>query len=142
MRQPIFVLVSVTAAFLILNALLGYSRTYAILYGAFTLMAVMVSLTFFWLWVRRATPLAMGMFFGWAGAAGVMGWWWSFNLFGQPEWMSDSPHLFALLALYFVGAILHFQVIWHSFGNKSRTYLVPVLISVALSVGVQAAIQG
>ena len=140
MKQPICTLAILTILFFSMNAVLGYNRSYAILYGAFTLLAVMVSLTFFWLWLRRATPLALGMFIGWAGAAGVMGWWWSFNVFHQPSWMQDSPVLFVMLALYFVGAILHFQVIWHSFGIKRRTYLLPVLVSLCVSILIQGAL--
>ena len=97
----------------------------------------MVSLTFLWLWARRATPLAMGMFFGWAGAAAIMGWWWSYNLFGHPDRMADNPALFILLSIYFVGAILHFKVIATSFGVKGRSYLVPVALSLAGSIMVR-----
>ena len=134
MIQPIMLLVAVSAAFLVSNKVLGYDRSYAIGYGAFTLMAVLVSATFLWLWVKRATPLAMGMFFGWAGAAGVMGWWWSFNLLGHPVWMVANPELFLLLSAYFVGAVLHFKVIWQSFGWKGRGYWYPVVACLGLSV--------
>ena len=137
MIRPVLVLVGLSAAFLMVNSMVGYHQVYGVLYGAFALMAIMVSLTFLWLWVRRATPLASGMFFGWAGAAGVMGWWWSYNQFENPSWMIENPFLFVLLALYFVGAILHFQVIWQSFGIKSRTYLAPVVGSVVVSVLLQ-----
>ena len=43
-----------------------------IAYRAMTLMAAMISLTFLWLWARRATPLALGMSLSWAGASSVM----------------------------------------------------------------------
>jgi hypothetical protein len=65
------------SAMLVIYAALGYEAAYEISYGAFTLMAAMVSLTFLWVWMQRATPLAVGMSFGWAGAASVMGWWWT-----------------------------------------------------------------
>ena len=134
MIQPIFTLIAISAAFLTSNALLGYDHTYSVGYGAFTLMAAMVSLTFLWLWARRATPLAMGMFFGWSGAAAIMGWWWFYNLLGKPDRMADNPTLFLLLSIYFVGAILHFKVIATSFGVKGRSYLVPVAASLLGSV--------
>ena len=137
MTQSITFLIVISAAFLTSNAVLGYDRTYSVGYGAFTLMAAMVSLTFLWLWARRATPLAMGMFFGWAGAAAIMGWWGVYNLLGHPAGMIDSPALFLLLAVYFVGAILHFKVIATSFGVKGRSYLVPVVASLLGSVLVQ-----
>ena len=137
MIQPIAFLIAVSAIFLISNAVLGYDRTYAVGYGAFALMAAMVSVTFLWLWVRRATPLAIGMFFGWGGAASVMAWWWMYALLGHPVAMVDSPLLFLLLSVYFVGAILHFKVIATSFGIRGRTYLVPVGASLLGSVAVQ-----
>ncbi len=138
MIHPILLLIAVSAAFLISNRFLGYDRSYAIGFGAFTLMAFLVAATFLWLWIKRATPLAMGMFFGWAGAAGVLGWWWSFKLFEHPAWMVANPGLFLLLAAYFVGAVLHFKVIWHSFGWKGAGYLYPVLACLAVSVLLQA----
>lgn len=140
MIQPVLLLVAVASAFFVSNAVFGYDRSYAIGYGAFTLMAILVAATFFWLWVKRATPLAMGMFFGWAGAAGVMGWWWSFNLLEHPDWMVANPALFLMLSAYFVGAVLHFKVIWHSFGLKGMGYVYPVAGSLVLSVLLQYAI--
>lgn len=140
MIRVLFLLGAVCGAFLITDATLGHDRAYAIGYGAFASMALMVSATFFWLWLRRATPLAMGMFLGWAGAAGLMGWWWSFRLFDRPNWMVESPFLFLLLSFYFVGAMLHFQVIWRSFGWSGRGYLWPVAVSLAISIAVQALI--
>ncbi|MDA8585950.1 hypothetical protein N9L47_06700 [Rhodobacteraceae bacterium] len=134
MIQPIIILVGVSAAFLLSNALIGHDRSFAIGYGALALMAAMVSLTFLWLWARRATPLAIGMFFGWAGAASVIGWWWMFYLQGNPHWMVEAPVPFIMLSVYFVGAILHFKVIWQSFGLTGSGYLIPVGVSLALSV--------
>ena len=134
MTQPIFNLIAISAAFLTSNALWGYEATYAVGYGTFTIMAAMVALTFLWLWARRATPLAIGMFFGWAGAALVVGWWWVYALLGQPDWMLGNPTLFLFVAVYFVGAILHFKVIAHSFGLKGSIYYVPLVVSLAGSV--------
>lgn len=134
MTQPIFILVAISAAFLTSHALLGHRLTYDLGYGAISLMAVMVSLTFLWLWWWRATPLAIGMFFGWAGAASLIGWWWAYSLLGRPDWMLANPILFILVSVYFVGAILHFKVIAHSFGIRGQCYLVPVAVSLAGSV--------
>ena len=44
MIQPVFTLIAISAAFLTSNAIMGYDQTYAVGYGAFTLMAAMVSL--------------------------------------------------------------------------------------------------
>ncbi len=138
MRQAIVQLIVIAGVFLSSNAIVGFPRSYAIGYGAFTIMAAFVSLTFLWLWVRRATPLAMGMFFSWAGAASVIGWWWLYSLDGRPAWMLQSPVFFGFLSIYFVGAILHFQVIWQSFGAHGRGYYAPVVLSLFASVAVEA----
>ena len=111
----------------------GYETAYRIGYGAFSLLAAMISATFFWLWRRRATPLALGMGFGWAGAASVMGWWWLYHLFDRPDEMAAHPFLFALLSVYFVGAVMHFAVIGRSFGWGRSGYLVPVFCAVLAS---------
>lgn len=118
---------------LLLYAGLGYEAAYRIGYGAFTLMAAMVSLTFLWLWMKRATPLAMGMAFGWAGAASVMGWWWVYNLLDGPVAMTNSAALFLCLSVYFVGAVLHFSVIGRSLGLAKGLWAVPVGVALALS---------
>ena len=111
----------------------GYETAYRIGYGAFSLLAAMISATFFWLWRRRATPLALGMGFGWAGAASVMGWWWLYHLMGRPGEMEAHPFLFALLSIYFVGAVMHFAVIGRSFGWGRNGYLVPVFCAALAS---------
>ena len=134
MIRPLIVLAGVSLAFLAMNEAFGYAVSYKIGYGAFTLMAAMISLTFLWLWARCATPLAIGMSFGWAGAASVMGWWWSFNVLHQPEWMVHSPILLLFLSIYFVGAVLHFQVIGRSLGSRERSFIYPVGGSILLSV--------
>ena len=134
MTQPLILLAGVCLVFLTLNVTVDYRTTYQIGYGAFTLMAAMISLTFLWLWMRRATPLAMGMFYGWAGAASVMGWWWVYHLLHQPSVMEDSPVLFALLSVYFVGAVLHFQVIGRSFGLSAHAVIWPIAGSVLISL--------
>jgi len=126
MIRPLILLAGVCLAFLVMNETFGYEVSYRIGYGAFTLMAAMISLTFLWLWARRATPLAIGMSFGWAGAASVMGWWWSFNVLHQPEWMSHNPVLLMFLSVYYVGAVLHFQVIGRSLGRRQKSFLIPI----------------
>jgi hypothetical protein len=94
----------------------GYALVYQLAYGAVSAMAVVISVTFLWLWWARATPLALGMAFSWAGAGLVMGWWWVFNLRGGPEGMVQHPVLFVFVAAYLVGAALHFQVIQRTVG--------------------------
>ncbi len=82
-------------------------------------------MTFFWLWRKRATPLALGMGFSWAGTGGVLGWWWLYRFLGTPEAMVDNEFLFLFVASYIVGGILHFQVIVRSLGWRSLVALLP-----------------
>ncbi len=133
MIRALCLLIAVAALFSALNYRLGYAATYELGYGAFTLMAAMISLTFLWLWAARATPLALGMAFSWAGAASVMGWWWVYNLLNRPDMMTENEVLLVFLSLYFVGAILHFAVIQRSFGRQSAFFIAPVFLSVAIS---------
>jgi len=114
----------------------GYDVVYQIGYGAITLMSLMISLTFLWLYVVRATPLALGMAYSWSGAGLVMGWWWIYAVLGRPDWLVDSPILFNFLAFYFVGALLHFGVIHRSFGWHGAAFLLPIAGAVAISATV------
>ena len=134
MIMPVRLFLASLTAMVLGYAGLGHEEVYAISYGAFALIAASISVTFFWLWLKRATPLALGMSFGWAGAASVMGWWWGFRLAGKPVGMAESPVLMVFLAIYFVGAILHFQVIGRSFGWRPNATWVPVSLAVLISV--------
>lgn len=133
MKDALGVLGMSAMGMLLLYAVVGYEAAYEISYGAFTLMAAMVSLTFLWLWVQRSTPLAVGMAFGWAGAASVMGWWWIFNLLEQPVAMVENALLFMCLSVYFVGAVLHFAVIGRSLGMVRGLWMIPVALAIAVS---------
>jgi len=133
MKQAFVLLLAAMTLFQVGYRIVGYQPVYEIGYGAITLMAVMISLTFLWLWLVRATPLALGMAYSWAGTGCVLGWWWMYNATGQPEWATQSPILFSFLSLYIVGAILHFAVIHRSFGLHGLAFLVPVLGALAVS---------
>ncbi|MEM9425590.1 MAG: hypothetical protein AAGA06_02710 [Pseudomonadota bacterium] len=134
MTKPILLWGALVAAFEIGNLLFGYQVIYKIGYGAFSLLALVIAGTFLWLWVQRSTPLALGMAFGWAGAAGVMAWWWFFNVLSQPEWMQDNPFLFVFLSFSLVGAILHLDVIGRSFALSRLATFAPILAVTAISV--------
>ena len=133
MIQAAFLVIVFGAMLALSYLLLGYHPTYQIAYGALTLMAAMISLTFLWLWAKRATPLALGMSLSWAGASSVLGWWWVFNLMGNPQGMVESGALFVFLSLYFAGAILHFAVIQRSFGGTPQFLPIPAIIAIAAS---------
>lgn len=141
MTGPILLLCLISACFMAVHAVFGYEIAYLVGYGSFTLMAALISATFLWLWARRATPLALGMSFGWGGAASVMGWWWIFNLNGQLGWMGEHPMLFGFLSLYFVGALLHLQVIGRSFELPARTPLVAFVGTLAASAVVAVLVR-
>jgi len=134
MTRPILLLCLFSGTFLTIHGVFGFEVAYLVGYGSFALMAALISGTFLWLWVRRATPLALGMAFGWAGAATVIGWWWIYKLTGRTDWMEENPFLFACLSLYFVGALLHLQVIGRSFELPERTPVVAFLGTLAASV--------
>lgn len=140
MIHALIMFLAVATLFTLSHQTLGWQATYQIGYGAFCLMAAMISLTFLWLWARRATPLALGMSFGWAGASSVIGWWWVYNLMDRPGQMAENEILFLALSLYFVGAILHFSVIQRSFGLYRLAYLLPVAGAVGASILIRATI--
>ena len=137
MIQALLLVASISIVFIASHASLGYEPTYQIAYGALTLMAAMISLTFLWLWGRRATPLALGMSLSWAGTASVLGWWWIFNLIGKPNTMVESGALFLFLSFYFAGAILHFAVIQRSFGAAGHFFPIPAILAIALSAAIR-----
>lgn len=134
MTKPIVLLISIAAAFAGAETVLGYSLVYRVGYGAFAILAVVISATFFWLWAKRSTPLALGMAFGWAGAASVIAWWWLRNLLDRPEWMQESSVLFIFLSVYLVGAIMHLDVIGRSFSLSRIATYAPVVGAFLLSL--------
>jgi hypothetical protein len=136
MRYAGLLLIGIAGVGVLADWAFGYALTYAVGYGAFAIMAAMISGTFFWLWATRATPLALGMGFSWAGAASVMGWWWVYHLAAQPPAMAENAALFVFLGFYFVGAILHFVVIQRSMGMRRWVFVVPVVLAVAVSSAV------
>ena len=87
------------------------------------------------MWVRRSTPLALGMAFGWAGAASVMAWWWLYNHLGQPDLLKENRLLFVFLSVYFVGAILHLELIGKSFSRPRFAAIAPIA-ALFISLGV------
>lgn len=136
MMKPIVMLIAIVTAFEGAAVIFGYALTYQIGYGAFSILALLISGTFLWLWVQRSTPLALGMAIGWGGAAGVMAWWWVYNLLQQPEWMQANPLLFVFLSLYLVGAFLHLEVIGRSFSLSRSATVAPIAIAFLISLAV------
>ncbi len=75
----------------------GYAATAEMLYGALTIMALMIAAIFLWLWGMRLSPLSLGMAFSWAGSATVIGWWCLSAQLGRPVWMDQSELFLVLL---------------------------------------------
>ena len=138
MTNGLFMFAFLIGLFALARSGLEYRTLYQISYGAFSIMAAMISLTFLWLWASKQTPLALGMSYSWAGAASVMGWWWVFTVLGQPTQMDQSQVLFIFLSLYFVGAIMHFSIILDRARAPRAVLLMPVGASLALSIVVHA----
>ncbi|MEM6385083.1 MAG: hypothetical protein AAF718_02485 [Pseudomonadota bacterium] len=134
MTRPILILLSTIALFAVSSAFFGYKVVYQTGYGAFALLAVVIAGTFFWLWVKRSTPLALGMVFSWSGATGVMAWWWLYSLLGRPDWMQDNGLLFVFLSTYLVGAVLHLEVIGRSFALSRGATYAPIVAAVVVSM--------
>jgi hypothetical protein len=134
MKTALGLLVATTLVLVGLRLNMGYQTVYEIAYGAVVGLAASISATFFWLWHTRQTPLALGMGCSWAGTSGVMGWWWLFNRLERPGFMSENEILFFFVACYFVGGILHFQVILRSLGAKAWALLLPMIMLVAASL--------
>ncbi|PID36612.1 MAG: hypothetical protein CR993_04505 [Rhodobacterales bacterium] len=136
MKQAVLLLALVVSGLEMAFFAWGYGPVSVVIYGAIALMALMIAGTFLWLWFAQATPLALGMVYSWAGIGLVSGWWWVYNLMGQPLWAERHPGMFSVLALYVVGAVLHFAVIHRSFGYHGGSFVWPVGAALGLSVGV------
>ncbi len=111
----------------------GLDAVVGITYGAIALMSLMISATFLWLWNERATPLALGMSFSWLGAGLVAGGVWTAGLTGADARVPGEDAALIALAVYIVGAVLHFSVIHRSFGRHGPGFLWPVLLALGVS---------
>ncbi len=139
MKQALLILMVTLGCFAVLRAVKGFATSWQVGFGAISIMGAVIALTFAWLWVARATPLALGMAFSWAGSASVMGWWWTFRVLGQPDWMVDNPLILVFLSFYITGATLHFAVIQRSLGYHSVIFMAPVGLALAASAVILAA---
>lgn len=139
MKQAMTLLLGVMALFALGCETLGYGQVQTLSYGLITFMALMISLTFLWLYLVRATPLALGMALSWAGSALTIGWWWLMRLLDQPAWGQENAILLMFLAFLVSGAVLHFAVIQSSFGLRGGAFLLPVGAAFWLAVVVMLA---
>mgnify|MGYP001122200255 CR=1 FL=1 len=133
MKQALAMMAVVVALLEIGRQAFGEAQILLVVYGAMAVMSAMIAATFLWLWFERTTPLAHGMVYSWSGAALFIGWWWVYNLAGQPEWGHLPRAGFVVQALSFVGAVLHFAVIHRSFGYHGVGFIWPVGLALAIS---------
>jgi hypothetical protein len=136
MKQALTLYSVILALSLLGIAFLGTTQMVLIAYGAVCILALLISGTFLWLWQVRATPLALGMSFSWAGLGLTLGWWWAMQVRMSVDWGLEAAVLFFFLSLLMAGAVLHFAVIQGSFGFHGMSFLVPVLSALALSLGI------
>ncbi|OIP82994.1 MAG: hypothetical protein AUK37_08105 [Rhodobacterales bacterium CG2_30_65_12] len=133
MKQALVLIVVVIGALESGRAVLGDAVLMAVANGAMALMALMIAATFLWLWFERATPLALGMVYSWAGAALFIGGGWALALSGQAAWPAFAHVAVLVQGLYLVGALLHFAVIHRSFGFHGASFLWPMALALGLS---------
>ena len=136
MKQALTLYGAIFALALLGISLIGTTQMMLVGYGAIAVMALIISGTFFWLWQVRATPLALGMSFSWAGVGLTLGWWWLMQIQSSGDCQGSIVFLFAFLSLLMAGAILHFAVIQGSFGYQGLSFLAPVIGALLLSLGV------
>lgn len=106
----------------------GSDVLYRIASGGIVIMSAIIAVTFLWLWRARATPLALGMAFSWAGGALTLAWWWVLTAGGAALAIAGHPLLTVFVAIYTTGAVLHFSVIAPSLHwPRPTAALVPVL---------------
>ena len=133
MKQALMLLALAVGLLELGQILFGVETIRLVVYGAIAMMALMIAGTFLWLWVERATPLALGMVLSWTGGGVFAGWWWISELSGGAGW-TEVPHgTVAVQALYLVGASLHFAVIQRSFGHHGVRFLVPIVGALCLA---------
>ena len=102
MRGAILLMLAATAAFGVAERGFGTeAATLAAMRGAAAL-AIPLAGAFVWLWLERATPLALGLALSWAGSGALLGIW-------PVAQAAVGTHL--LTALYGAGAILHLRVV-------------------------------
>ncbi len=131
MKQAATLFTLILLGLFALHFTFGFRLAAEVAYGALALLGAAISVTFLWLWRERATPLALGMAFSWGGTATAAGWWWFARGLDDPAWLRAHPALFACLALFLTGAILHFAVIGRSLQGAWRT---PMLVGAALAI--------
>ena len=102
MREAVLLILGGLVAFGAAETRLGADQATLATMRAAAGLAVPLGGAFVWLWLERATPLALGLALAWAGSGALLA-----------DWPSEGPgrgaHLFA--ALYLAGAVVHLRVV-------------------------------
>ncbi len=128
---PLLVFVAIFAA---VSAGFGHDTSFAIAYGMVAAMAFVISVSFFWLWYHRATPLALGMALCKLGSATMLAWYAVYRVLDRAPIMIDHEVLGLFIGLYFVGAAHHFAVIQKTVRINVFMFIAPVIAAIALLI--------
>ncbi len=137
MKHAVALFTASLAAVTAFDRWLGFPAATEFAFGAVAVMSVFISLTFLWLWYERATPLALGMAYSWAGTAVLMVWCWGLPLADDAR--KPGGLVFVFLSLQIVGAVLHFAVMQRSMGYGRGAFAVPIAVALAVSAVAQFA---
>ena len=142
MRSTLLLFLAFWAGLVTIEHVSDFNTAYDAGYGALALLAMVIAVTFGWLWRIRATPMALGMAFSWAGCAGLVGYWWYFDQVRRmPVPGFDHLLLWAFLALYLAGAVAHLKVIVAAYG-ADRSLLYGVVFGALAAAGLTAVAFG
>lgn len=136
MKQVAFLYAAILAVSILVANIIGYRDILLLMYGAISLMALLISATFLWLWHMRATPLALGMSLSWAGLGLTFGVWWLTQTLAVVGQEAQFIALIFFLCLLICGATLHFSVIQRTFGLHGIVFIWPVVGAFIVSLGV------
>ena len=134
MKMSFLILLFYTVTLIAVDVVYGRDAAFAIGFGMSGCMALVIAATFFWLWRRRATPLALGMGFTKAGGGLILIWFAAYRLLERPSAMFDSAAIFLFIALYFVGAAHHFAVMQRTMQVSFLAFVLPVLAAALAGV--------
>lgn len=135
MKQALVIALLLWAAFHLTSELASFRVAAAIGFAATALIAVANCFTFLWLWYVRATPLALGMAFSWAGQAALSLWWFTTGMPGKVLWLGQDPTLFLFVSVYIVGGALHISVIQNSSGARRAGVIWPAMLVASIAAG-------
>jgi hypothetical protein len=138
MKSTLLPLALFLAILLSISMEFGTDASFAVGYGMVAAMAFVISLSFFWLWYHRSTPLALGMAFCKLGSATLLAWYAMQRALGAPPSMIDHESLKLFIGLYFVGAAHHFAVMQRTMKTSLALFVAPVVVAVALIVALMS----